>query len=111
MTPSFSEFCRKARQGNLIPVCREVLADRDTPVSAFLKMEGKPYRFLLESVEGGERWARYSFLGMNPMLMVRSHGPEAEVWESGQWRRGAPGGGPPGFWEGVLSPGRPLPPP
>jgi len=109
MTPSFSEFCRKARQGNLIPVCREVLADRDTPVSAFLKMEGKPYRFLLESVEGGERWARYSFLGMNPMLMVRSHGPEAEVWESGQWRRVSLAGDPLDLVKELLSRYRPVP--
>ncbi|RIK36596.1 MAG: anthranilate synthase component I [Chloroflexi bacterium] len=58
-------------QGNVIPVYREIMADLETPVSAYLKVAGGPFSFLLESVEGGERLARYSFLGADPYLTVR----------------------------------------
>lgn len=58
-------------QGNIIPVYREIMADLETPVSAYLKIAGGPYSFLLESIEGGERLARYSFLGADPYLTVR----------------------------------------
>lgn len=67
--PDFKEFCKKAREGNLIPVYREILADLETPLSAFLKLKGR-IGFLLESVEGGEKWARYSFLGSDPCLTI-----------------------------------------
>ncbi|MEX2080186.1 MAG: anthranilate synthase component I, partial [Dehalococcoidia bacterium] len=59
-------------RGNLVPVYREVTADLETPVSAFLKIRQGPYSFLLESVEGGERLARYSFLGTQPYRVVRT---------------------------------------
>ncbi|MFY9270009.1 MAG: hypothetical protein WAO55_09715, partial [Candidatus Manganitrophaceae bacterium] len=62
ITPAFDLFCRKAKEGNLIPVYREILADTETPVSAFLKVAEGEYAYLLESVEGGEKWGRYSFL-------------------------------------------------
>lgn len=55
ISPSFTEFKKKLKKGNLIPVWQEVLADFDTPVSAFKKIESGKYSFLLESVEGGER--------------------------------------------------------
>ena len=58
-------------QGNVIPVYREIMADLETPVSAYLKVADGPYSFLLESVEGGERLARYSFIGADPYLTVR----------------------------------------
>ena len=64
--PSAEEFCQAAERGNLIPVYRELLADSDTPVSAFAKIGGGEYSFLLESVVGGEKWAAYSFLGAGP---------------------------------------------
>src|SRR5262249_34615685 len=64
--PEFDEFCALAAQGNLVPVYREILADLETPVSAFLKVDRGGDAFLLESVEGGEKWARYSFLGGAP---------------------------------------------
>jgi anthranilate synthase component 1 len=67
--PDFKEFRKKAKEGNLIPVYREILADLETPLSAFLKLRGK-IGFLLESVEGGEKWARYSFIGSNPSLTI-----------------------------------------
>ncbi|MFQ5803263.1 MAG: anthranilate synthase component I [Candidatus Methylomirabilales bacterium] len=81
--PSREQFKAKARIGNLIPVYREVLADTETAVSAFLKIGGGKYAFLLESVQGGEKWARYSFLGRNPSLVIRSKGREAEILRSG----------------------------
>ncbi len=71
--PDFKEFEKKAKEGNLIPVYREILADLETPLSAFLKLKGKT-GFLLESVEGGEKWARYSFLGGDPSLTIEGKG-------------------------------------
>ena len=77
--PSFDEFSRKAEDGNLIPVYREILADMDTPVSAFRKIDRGEYAFLLESVEGGEKWGRYSFLSSNPSLVFKAKGSTVEV--------------------------------
>ena len=82
--PSLKEFKKKAKQGNLIPVYREILADMETPVSAFLKIDDGKYSFLLESVEGGEKWARYSFLGSRPEVVVRSFGRTVEVIRHGK---------------------------
>jgi anthranilate synthase component 1 len=82
--PSLEEFKKKAKQGNLIPVYREILADMETPVSAFLKIDDGRYSFLLESVEGGEKWARYSFLGSRPEVVVRSFGRTVEVIRHGK---------------------------
>ena len=73
-TPSLEQFRDLARHGNLIPVARQILADMETPVSAFRKIDSGNYAFLLESVEGGEQWGRYSFLGSNPSLVVRARG-------------------------------------
>ena len=70
--PTKSEFLSLAKNYNLIPVYREIIADMDTPVSAFKKLGDSDYAFLLESVEGGEKLARYSFLGSNPYQMVVS---------------------------------------
>ena len=65
---SFEEFAELATRGTFVPVYKEILADLLTPVSAFLKVaEHADYAFLLESVEGGERIARYSFLGKDPV--------------------------------------------
>jgi len=72
---SFEEFRERAGGGALAPVCREVMADLLTPVSAFLKIaEHAGDAFLLESVEGGERIARYSFLGKDPFMVLRARG-------------------------------------
>jgi len=70
--PEFDEFSALAAQGNLVPVYREILADLETPVSAFLKVDRGGDAFLLESVEGGEKWARYSFLGSAPQRVLWS---------------------------------------
>ncbi len=66
------------RQGNLIPVYKEILGDIETPVSAFLKLGKKP-SFLLESVTGGEKWARYSFLGIDPAMTLGCTGRKVTV--------------------------------
>ncbi|MDD5130811.1 MAG: anthranilate synthase component I [Candidatus Omnitrophica bacterium] len=78
-TPNFNEFLKLSRKGNVIPVYLEINADLDTPVSAFLKMEKGEYAFLLESVEGQEKIARYSFLGSNPSLILKSQGRKIEI--------------------------------
>jgi anthranilate synthase component 1 len=70
---SFDEFKELARRGTFVPVCKEIVADLLTPVSAFLKIaEHADYAFLLESVEGGEHVGRYSFLGKDPFLILRA---------------------------------------
>ena len=81
--PSFEEFSRLAKQGNLIPVYRELLMDLETPLSFFKRLERDRYAFLLESVEGSERWARYSFLGTRPYLVFKSRGKNVEIAEAG----------------------------
>jgi anthranilate synthase component 1 len=69
LSPSREEFRGLAQRGNLVPVFAELPADLDTPLSAFLRLRPGPYAFLLESVEGGEKWARYSFLGSDPLMV------------------------------------------
>ena len=64
--PSYRDFTALARRGNLIPVYEEILMDLETPVSFYNRLRKNRYSFLLESVEGSERWARYSFLGTAP---------------------------------------------
>ncbi|MDV2496235.1 MAG: anthranilate synthase component I [bacterium] len=71
-----------AKEGNLIPVYREIMADLETPVSAYLKIGGA-YSYLLESVEGGEKWARYTFLGGDPEVVVSSKGRTLTVVRNG----------------------------
>ncbi|HET6974236.1 MAG TPA: anthranilate synthase component I family protein [Pyrinomonadaceae bacterium] len=82
---TFEAFEREARQGNVVPVVRSVLADLHTPVGAFMRIAGdSPYAFLLESVEGGERIARYSFLGSEPEMIVRGKGMQTVVERDGK---------------------------
>jgi anthranilate synthase component 1 len=82
---SFDDFLREAKRGNVVPVVRSVLADLQTPVGAFLRVaEGARYAFLLESIEGGERVARYSFLGANPEMIVRGRGDETIIERGGE---------------------------
>ncbi len=73
--PDFSQFQQLAQQGNFVPVYQEWIADLDTPVSAWYKVcAGQPYSFLLESVEGGEKLGRYSFLGCDPLWILETRG-------------------------------------
>ena len=81
--PSLNEFKALCAKGNLIPVYREILADMDTPVTAFLKLGGTP-SFLLESVVGGEKWARYSFIGSRPSKIITARGKSVEIREEGK---------------------------
>src|SRR5260370_31011502 len=82
---TFEEFEHEAERGNVVPVVRSVLADLQTPVGAFLRIAGDAsHAFLLESVEGGERVARYSFLGANPWIVVRGRGSETIVERNGE---------------------------
>ncbi|HEV8725125.1 MAG TPA: anthranilate synthase component I [Candidatus Binatia bacterium] len=85
--PTYKEFCRLARQGNLIPVYQELLMDLETPLSFFKRLERDRYSFLLESVEGSERWARYSFLGTSPHRVFKSRGNQVEIVENGKLRK------------------------
>src|SRR5688572_10901484 len=89
--PSREAFRELAARGNLIPVHREILADGDTPVSAYAKLGRRDYSFLLESVVGGEKWAAYSFLGVEPRAVVTARGGQVQVtWHD------VDGGGDPG---------------
>jgi anthranilate synthase component I len=81
--PSFDAFKAKASQGNLIPVYREIMADFETPVAAFLKLDRGDFSFLLESVEGGEKWGRYCFLGGEPSIVFQSKGRRVEITRDG----------------------------
>ena len=78
--PTIEEAKALAKKGNLIPLYTEINADLETPVSAYLKIATGPYSFLLESVEGGERLARYSFIGTEPFQVVKT-GPGQEQGE------------------------------
>ena len=80
-TPTKDQFMELANDYNLIPVFRAISADLETPVSAFLKVANGPYSFLFESVEGGERLARYSFIGTEPHDVIRTgaNEPNGEV--------------------------------
>jgi len=85
--PTFKEFSRLAKQGNLVPVYHELLMDLETPLSFFKRLERDRYSFLLESVEGSERWARYSFLGTRPQRIFKARGHEIEIIERGKSRK------------------------
>src|SRR5436190_7092648 len=75
-------FLERAKQagGGIVPVMREVVTDADTPVAAFTKVARPPFAFLLESLVGGERWARYTFLGTEPREAWRYRGQQIERW-------------------------------
>lgn len=88
--PSREEFAQAATTGNLIPVYREMVADGDTPVSAYAALGGDEYSFLLESVIGGANWAAYSFVGVAPRAVVSwKDGTAKVIWFD------IDGGGPP----------------
>src|SRR4051812_14993725 len=77
--PDRAGFVDLARRGRLAFVYKEVLADTDTPVSAYAKLGRGPYSFLLESVVGGDKWAAYSFAGVRPRAVVRARGTSVEI--------------------------------
>lgn len=119
--PDLGSFREMARGARLIPVYTEILADTETPVRTLMRFAHKPYVFLLESVEGGERWGRYSFLGFDPIQVWEVWGEEVRIREQGRTlalahegdplralggllgrRRGAQVAGLPRFWGGAV---------
>jgi len=80
MTAPTSEFLARSERGGMVPLVREVVLDADTPLAAFVKVARPPFAFLLESLVGGERWARYTFLGTEPREVWRYRGRLAERW-------------------------------
>ena len=84
---SFDEFRTLASQGNLIPLYKEILADFETPVSAFTKIDHGPSAYLLESIEGGENWARYSFLGSGSPVVIREDRGEVVISKGSKIQR------------------------
>jgi len=108
-TPDFETFQKRMKEGNLIPVFREILADTETPVTALMKLADRPHVFLLESVEGGEKWARYSFLGTDPRLVYRVRGEEVLIEENAAVRSLPHGGDPLRLLKELLGRFRPVP--
>lgn len=107
--PSLEEFREKARQGNLIPVYQELLADVLTPVSAFMRIDDGENSFLLESVQGGEKWARYSFLGAGPSIIVKTQGGSGILVKDGKVTEEPLGGSDPlDFLKKVMGDYRPV---
>ena len=84
ITPSLAEFRALAKSGRLVPIYREVFADHETPVSAFRKIDDGPYSFLLVSVEGGEKWGRYSILGSRPSQVFIAWDDACELHAQGK---------------------------
>lgn len=82
--PKLPEFEAFTRRGNLIPVYREILADIETPVSVLKKLQHKDHVYLLESVEGGEKWGRYSFIGTDAGVVFKVRGPNVIIEEKGR---------------------------
>jgi len=82
--PTQEEFLKLAARGNLIPVTRRILADLETPLSAYRKIRGQGESFLFESVEGGEHVGRYSFVGCNPRAIIKQTGNRIELIENGK---------------------------
>ena len=78
-SPKLDDFLKLATQGNLIPVSRRILADFETPLSAYKKIHGQGESFLFESVEGGEHLGRYSFVGCNPRAIIKQTANRIEV--------------------------------
>jgi anthranilate synthase component 1 len=83
-SPSLQDFQKLAARGNLIPVTRRLLADFETPLSAYRKIRGQGESFLFESVEGGEHLGRYSFVGCNPRAVIRQNGARVDVLANGK---------------------------
>ena len=110
--PTWDEFQRLARDGTLVPVSCEVLFDTDTAVSAYHKLARPPFGFLLESVVGGEAWARYTFLGTQPRSAWRLVGRRIDRWTpEGGWAEGEESPDPLGDFDRLLRRHVPVPVP
>ena len=104
IVPDKEQFLRQAEVGTLVPVFREYHADLETPVSAYLKISARfpTDHFLLESVEGGEKWARYSFIGFDPHLRFRADAKGITVRQGGETRNVPVAGDPLDALAGIL---------
>jgi anthranilate synthase component 1 len=121
VVPDFAGFRKLTEQGNIIPVYREIMGDLETPVSAYKKLRNREPSFLLESVEGGEKWGRFSFLGFKPSLVFQVKDREVSLKRRGVLEildpglepfehlrrvlgdfRAAPADGLPRFWGGLV---------
>jgi anthranilate synthase component 1 len=105
---SFEEFHALSSRGNLIPLYKEILADFETPVSAFTKIDHGPSAYLLESVEGGENWARYSFLGSGSPVVIQEDRGEVVLTRGVKTQRLPKRGNPLDALRGVLAEYRPV---
>jgi anthranilate synthase component 1 len=85
--PDFEEFCRLAQEADLVPVYRQLMSDTLTPLTAYCKVQWGPCSFLFESVIGGEKIGRYSFLGSDPFLQLEAYGNEIVVTRDGKQER------------------------
>ncbi|MCA9513124.1 MAG: anthranilate synthase component I [Myxococcota bacterium] len=103
LRPSLEQFEALAREGNLIPVAREILADLDTPLSLFRRLDDGRTSFLLESVQGGEKWARYSFIGTGARARFRARGREIDWFEGDRHERATAEGDPLEFLRAKLA--------
>ncbi len=109
MTSPLADECAElATRGNLIPVVREVLADLDTPLSLFRQLDDGATSFLLESVQGGEKWARYSLIGVGSRAQFHARGAAVEWTERGATRRFDAGGDPLAVLRARLAEFRPV---
>jgi anthranilate synthase component 1 len=107
--PDFETFQKRCRQGNLIPVWSEILADMETPLSVLMKLHARGCAFLLESVEGGEKWGRYTFLGSDPKIIFKVRGDEVIIKEDGNLSRYRHLGDPLKFLRNLMSRYQPVP--
>lgn len=109
ITPDFTVFEKLARQGNLIPVYQEILADMESPVSVMMKLRSRPYAFLLESMEGGEKWGRYTFLGADPAVVFKVLGEDCLISTNGDQKRIKHQGNPLKILKNILDQYHPVP--
>jgi anthranilate synthase component I len=109
VTPDFATFEKLARQGNLIPIYKEILADLETPVSVLMKLRSRPYAFLLESMEGGEKWGRYTFLGADPAIVFKVLGEDCLILKNGDQDKIKHQGNPLKILQDILDQYRPVP--
>ncbi len=87
LTPTLEEFAELAKRGNVVPVFAEFIADNETPVSAFKKLDGGGYGFLFESTEKNDESGRFSFVGIDPRIVIKTHGHQLQIFELGVERR------------------------
>src|SRR4029453_1502417 len=89
ITPTLGEFTELAKHGNVVPIFAEFIADNETPVSAFKKLDPPQagYSFLFESTEKNDVSGRFSFVGTKPRIVIKSYGRELQIVELGEERR------------------------